>query len=128
MVSPGNADNYSRAPHHDREIEHRSLDDICRGWRHRQLRLVTAPIHRRLSPLHRFGRACAQRHRPVPAHATQSRNLAILAHGQHSICRGIRVSGLLLTAVLYMAYWANAWYGWWRWRREHSQAILVPSS
>jgi nicotinamide mononucleotide transporter len=36
--------------------------------------------------------------------------------------------GLLLTAVLYMAYWANAWYGWWRWRREHSQAILVPSS
>jgi HTH-type transcriptional regulator, transcriptional repressor of NAD biosynthesis genes len=95
MVSPGNADNYSRAPHYDREIEHRSLDDICRGWRHRQLRLVTAPIHRRLSPLHRFGRACAQRHRPVPAHATQSRNLAILAHGQHSICRGIRVSGVV---------------------------------
>jgi nicotinamide mononucleotide transporter len=35
--------------------------------------------------------------------------------------------GLPLTAVLYTAYWVNAWYGWWRWRREHSQAILVLS-
>jgi nicotinamide mononucleotide transporter len=26
--------------------------------------------------------------------------------------------GLLLTAALYTAYWLNAWYGWWRWRRE----------
>ena len=26
--------------------------------------------------------------------------------------------GLTLTAILYAAYWCNAWYGWWRWRRE----------
>lgn len=26
--------------------------------------------------------------------------------------------GLYLTAVLYGAYWLNAWFGWWRWRRE----------
>lgn len=26
--------------------------------------------------------------------------------------------GLYLTAALYAAYWLNAWYGWWRWRRE----------
>jgi nicotinamide mononucleotide transporter len=26
--------------------------------------------------------------------------------------------GLHLTAVLYAAYWLNAWYGAWRWRRE----------
>jgi nicotinamide mononucleotide transporter len=26
--------------------------------------------------------------------------------------------GLWLTAVLYGAYWVNAWYGWARWRRE----------
>lgn len=26
--------------------------------------------------------------------------------------------GLHLTAVLYGAYWFNAWFGWWRWRRE----------
>jgi len=26
--------------------------------------------------------------------------------------------GLQLTAVLYAAYWFNAWYGGWRWRRE----------
>lgn len=26
--------------------------------------------------------------------------------------------GLTLTAILYAAYWVNAWYGWWRWRRE----------
>lgn len=26
--------------------------------------------------------------------------------------------GLWLTAILYGAYWFNAWYGWWRWRRE----------
>ena len=25
--------------------------------------------------------------------------------------------GLVLTAVLYAAYWFNAWYGLWRWRR-----------
>lgn len=25
---------------------------------------------------------------------------------------------LNLTAVLYCAYWFNAWFGWWRWRRE----------
>ena len=26
--------------------------------------------------------------------------------------------GLHLTAVLYTAYWANAWLGWWYWRRQ----------
>lgn len=26
--------------------------------------------------------------------------------------------GLHLTAVLYGAYWCNAWFGWWRWRRD----------
>lgn len=26
--------------------------------------------------------------------------------------------GLKLTAVLYAAYWFNAWYGLWRWRRQ----------
>lgn len=26
--------------------------------------------------------------------------------------------GLWLTAALYTAYWFNAGYGWWRWRRE----------
>ncbi|WP_447765122.1 nicotinamide riboside transporter PnuC [Sphingopyxis panaciterrae] len=26
--------------------------------------------------------------------------------------------GLYLTAALYAAYWFNAWYGAWRWRRE----------
>lgn len=26
--------------------------------------------------------------------------------------------GLTLTAFLYAAYWCNACYGWWRWRRE----------
>ncbi len=26
--------------------------------------------------------------------------------------------GLQLTAVLYAAYWCNAWYGWWRWRQQ----------
>lgn len=25
--------------------------------------------------------------------------------------------GLHLSAVLYAAYWVNAWFGWWRWRR-----------
>lgn len=25
--------------------------------------------------------------------------------------------GLQLTAVLYAAYWVNAWFGWWRWRQ-----------
>jgi nicotinamide mononucleotide transporter len=26
--------------------------------------------------------------------------------------------GLLVTATLYAAYWVNAWYGWWRWKKE----------
>jgi len=26
--------------------------------------------------------------------------------------------GLKLTAILYAAYWCNAWCGWWRWRHE----------
>jgi nicotinamide mononucleotide transporter len=30
--------------------------------------------------------------------------------------------GLQLTAVLYAAYWFNAWYGGWRWRRQ----MLAP--
>ncbi len=34
--------------------------------------------------------------------------------------------GLLLTAALYTAYWLNAWYGWWRWRREcSSQSVAL---
>jgi nicotinamide mononucleotide transporter len=33
--------------------------------------------------------------------------------------------GLKLTAVLYAAYWMNAWYGWWRWRH---QSLISPSS
>lgn len=28
--------------------------------------------------------------------------------------------GLTLTAVLYAAYWVNAWYGWWHWQRQRS--------
>ena len=28
--------------------------------------------------------------------------------------------GLQLTALLYAAYWCNAWFGWWRWHRLHS--------
>jgi nicotinamide mononucleotide transporter len=31
--------------------------------------------------------------------------------------------GLTLTAVLYAAYWVNAWYGWWRWRQERLQHV-----
>jgi nicotinamide mononucleotide transporter len=31
--------------------------------------------------------------------------------------------GLWLTAVLYAAYWFNAWYGWWRWHRERVQVV-----
>jgi nicotinamide mononucleotide transporter len=30
--------------------------------------------------------------------------------------------GLWLTAGLYCAYWLNAWYGWWVWRREAAAA------
>jgi nicotinamide mononucleotide transporter len=26
--------------------------------------------------------------------------------------------GLQLTALLYAAFWINAWYGWWRWTRD----------
>jgi nicotinamide mononucleotide transporter len=29
---------------------------------------------------------------------------------------------LHLTAILYGAYWLNAWFGWWRWRREMTAA------
>ena len=35
--------------------------------------------------------------------------------------------GLWLTAVLYAAYWFNAWYGWWRWQRERVKAV-VPAA
>jgi nicotinamide mononucleotide transporter len=39
--------------------------------------------------------------------------------GVNTLSVGLFASrGLLLTAVLYAAYWVNAWYGWWRWRRE----------
>lgn len=27
--------------------------------------------------------------------------------------------GLWLTSLLYAAYWINAWYGWWTWRRVY---------
>ncbi|MEY2686872.1 MAG: hypothetical protein RL375_1070 [Pseudomonadota bacterium] len=30
--------------------------------------------------------------------------------------------GLWLTAAIYAAYWCNAWYGWWTWRRQASTA------
>jgi len=30
--------------------------------------------------------------------------------------------GLNLTALLYVAFWFNAWYGWWRWRPSHATA------
>ena len=30
--------------------------------------------------------------------------------------------GLHLTAALYAAYWANAWLGWWHWRRQRVPA------
>jgi nicotinamide mononucleotide transporter len=33
--------------------------------------------------------------------------------------------GLLVTALLYAAYWANAWYGWWRWNQERT-AMPTP--
>lgn len=33
--------------------------------------------------------------------------------------------GLWLTAALYACYWRNAWYGWWRWRREFSQSVTA---
>jgi nicotinamide mononucleotide transporter len=36
--------------------------------------------------------------------------------------------GLRLTAVLYAAYWLNAWYGWWRWRREKDLAVTVAAN
>ena len=29
--------------------------------------------------------------------------------------------GLFLTAALYTLYWINAWYGWWRWRKEAAE-------
>ncbi len=39
--------------------------------------------------------------------------------GVNTLSVGLFASrGLRLTAVLYAAYWLNAWYGWWRWRRE----------
>jgi nicotinamide mononucleotide transporter len=33
--------------------------------------------------------------------------------------------GLLLTAALYAAYWVNAWYGWWRWRKERNRGCTL---
>jgi nicotinamide mononucleotide transporter len=33
--------------------------------------------------------------------------------------------GLVLTAVLYAAYWFNAWYGLWRWRRDAAAAMAA---
>ena len=33
--------------------------------------------------------------------------------------------GLTLTAVLYTAYWFNAWYGLWRWRRQARVAVAA---
>ena len=36
--------------------------------------------------------------------------------------------GLTLTAVLYAAYWFNAWYGLWRWRGQLRAPALAPTS
>jgi len=33
--------------------------------------------------------------------------------------------GLTLTAVLYAAYWVNAWYGLWRWRQQMRAAAVA---
>jgi nicotinamide mononucleotide transporter len=33
--------------------------------------------------------------------------------------------GLLLTAALYSLYWVNAFYGWWRWRKEYTLQATV---
>lgn len=33
--------------------------------------------------------------------------------------------GLTLTAVLYAAYWVNAWYGWWHWRRQQRAQVAA---
>ena len=35
--------------------------------------------------------------------------------------------GLTLTAVLYAAYWFNAWYGLWRWRGQMRAAAALPA-
>ena len=35
--------------------------------------------------------------------------------------------GLTLTAVLYAAYWFNAWYGLWRWRGQMRAAVALPA-
>lgn len=35
--------------------------------------------------------------------------------------------GLWLTAVLYAAYWVNAWYGWARWRKAMREAVAVEA-
>ena len=36
--------------------------------------------------------------------------------------------GLTLTAVLYAAYWFNAWYGLWRWRGQMRAAATLPAA
>lgn len=36
--------------------------------------------------------------------------------------------GLGLTATLYTVYWFNAWYGWWRWRREARVQAAAPEA
>ena len=36
--------------------------------------------------------------------------------------------GLSLTAVLYAAYWFNAWYGLWRWRDQMRAAAATPAT
>jgi nicotinamide mononucleotide transporter len=36
--------------------------------------------------------------------------------------------GLWLTAVLYSAYWFNAWYGWSRWRASMSRIGTSPAA
>jgi nicotinamide mononucleotide transporter len=36
--------------------------------------------------------------------------------------------GLTLTAVLYAAYWFNAWYGLWRWRGQMRAAAAMPAT
>ena len=36
--------------------------------------------------------------------------------------------GLSLTAVLYAAYWFNAWYGLWRWRDQMRATAATPAT
>ena len=57
------------------------------------------------------------------------KNLTLLGSAWIPLSVGLFASrGLSLTAALYAAYWVNAWYGWWRWRKERTQLLPVPAS